>query len=72
VPWEKLSLVTFRPASIMARKTSGDEEAGPMVATILVFLYFMDSSGFGAGFQPWIFPGRKPFRILAQMMKKMI
>jgi len=36
VPWEKFSRATLMPARIMASMTAGSEEAGPMVATILV------------------------------------
>ena len=36
-PCEKFILNTFVPANIMARSTSGDEDAGPSVATIFVF-----------------------------------
>ena len=35
-PWEKLSRATFIPARIRRSSISGDSEAGPMVATILV------------------------------------
>jgi hypothetical protein len=37
-PWEKLSRATFIPARIIFSITAGDEEDGPMVATILVLL----------------------------------
>src|SRR5262249_2251417 len=37
-PWEKFSRATFIPARIMRPSTSGDSDAGPMVATIRVLL----------------------------------
>src|SRR5262245_54680638 len=38
VPCEKLSRKTLTPASINRRRTAGDRDAGPIVATILVRL----------------------------------
>ena len=38
--WEKFIRNTFTPLSIMALMTSLEDEAGPRVATILVFLIF--------------------------------
>jgi hypothetical protein len=37
-PWEKLTLATSIPASTSAFSTPGEEEAGPIVQTIFVFL----------------------------------
>jgi len=37
-PWEKFNRTMFMPAAIKRRRTSGESEAGPMVATILVLL----------------------------------
>jgi hypothetical protein len=38
LPWEKFSRATFMPSIINSFKTSSEEEAGPMVQTILVLL----------------------------------